>query len=222
MSIVRVPLREQVHRAVVGRIVRDEVGPGDRLSDAALAAELGVSRTPVREALVRLEQEGFLASDPGRGFFVKPLCAREVEEVYPIVWTLEGLALRSAPPLSGAAMAELSRLSREVPGAADDPTRRIELDVAWHRALTQGCGNALLLDTLASLKTTIHRYEFAWMQSSEAVPESARAHDRIAALAGAGRVDEAAAALEEHWRRGVDDLVPWLAGRGHALAGASG
>ena len=88
MTITREPLREQVHRAIVGRILREDLAPGARISDSVLAQELGVSRTPVREALLRLEREGFLDVDVGRGFFVKPLSAGEVREVYPILWTL--------------------------------------------------------------------------------------------------------------------------------------
>src|SRR4028119_956924 len=109
MTITRVPLREQVHHAIIGRILREELAPGARLSDSALAGELGVSRTPVREALLRLEREGFLEVDVGRGFFVKPLSAGEVREVYPILWTLEVLALRTTLPPSRARLAAPAR-----------------------------------------------------------------------------------------------------------------
>ncbi|HEX8907537.1 MAG TPA: GntR family transcriptional regulator, partial [Longimicrobiaceae bacterium] len=148
MTITRVPLREQVHRAVVGRILREELAPGARISDSVMAQELGVSRTPVREALLRLEREGFLEVDVGRGFFVKPLSAREMREVYPIVWALEVLALRSLPPLPRSTLAELDRINQELAEAGDDPERRIDLDVAWHAALVGGCPNQLLLQMI--------------------------------------------------------------------------
>src|SRR5215213_8157418 len=127
MTITRVPLREQVHHAIIGRILREELAPGARLSDSALAGELGVSRTPVREALLRLEREGFLEVDVGRGFFVKPLSAGEVREVYPILWTLEVMALRTAAPPSRARVADLARINAELAEAAHDPERRIDL-----------------------------------------------------------------------------------------------
>ncbi|HET6229257.1 MAG TPA: GntR family transcriptional regulator [Longimicrobiaceae bacterium] len=213
-TIARAPLRDQVHHALVGRILRDELPPESRLSDSVLAGELGVSRTPVREALLRLEREGFLQTDPGRGFFVKALSAREVREVYPVLWTLECLALTTAPPPPPAALAELEWLNGQIARSADDPEQRIELDTRWHRTLVEGCGNAMLLETIAGLKSVLHRYEYAYMMNSGSVPASTRSHDEIAAAAGAGETERAADLLRAHWRLAIDDLVPWLETRG--------
>lgn len=213
MTITRVPLREQVHRAIVERILREELAPGARTSDLVLAQELGVSRTPVREALLRLEGEGFLEAAPGRGFFVKALSAGEVREVYPILWTLEVLALRSSGPPSPAGLAELGRINAELAELAetgDDPERRIELDVAWYRTLLEGCGNQQLMALIASLKAVIRRYEYAYMQNAGLIPVSTRAHDEIARTVARGDVDAAAPLLESHWRLGQAKLLPWL------------
>jgi DNA-binding GntR family transcriptional regulator len=213
-GIVRTPLRDQVHRALVERILRDEMKPGSRLSDSVLAGELGVSRTPVREALVRLEREGFLEVDVGRGFFVKPLSAAEVEEVYPILWTLEGLAVRACPPPTPALLAELERINGELGRAHDDPDLRTGLDTEWHRALMEPCGNALLLETIAGLKAMVRRYEYAYMLDSHLVPISTDGHTRIAGAVAAGDREGAAAMLEEHWKMAIVTLVPWLEKRG--------
>jgi DNA-binding GntR family transcriptional regulator len=210
MTITRVPLREQVHRAIVRRILHEELAPGGRISDSVLAQELGVSRTPVREALLRLETEGFLEVAPGRGFFVKPLSAGEVREVYPILWTLEVLALRSAGPPSPGMLARLDRINAQLARPGDDPERRIELDVAWHRTLLEECANQQLLGLIASLKAVIRRYEYAYMQNVGLVPVSTRAHDEIARAVERGDVDAAAPLLEEHWRFGLAKLLPLL------------
>ena len=212
MTITRVPLREQVHRAIVGRILREELAPGSRVSDSVLAQELGVSRTPVREALLRMEREGFLEIDMGRGFFVKALSAAEVAQVYPILWTLEVLALRTCPR-PAAAVEELDRINAELADARDDPERRIDLDIAWHRALLAGCPNARLLEMIAGLKAVIRRYEYAYMQNAGLIPVSARAHDEIARAVERGDVEAAVPLLEGNWRTTLDDLVPWLEGR---------
>lgn len=212
MTITRTPLREQVHRAIVGRILRDELAPGSRVSDSALAQELGVSRTPVREALLRMEREGFLEVDVGRGFFVKALSAGEVAEVYPILWTLEVLALRTSPPPGRATVAELDRVNAELAQAGDDPERRIDLDVAWHRTLLEGCPNARLLEMIAGLKSVIRRYEYAWMQNAGRVPVSTRTHDDIARALQRGDVEAAVPLLESNWRITMEELLPWLEG----------
>jgi DNA-binding GntR family transcriptional regulator len=213
MTITRVPLREQVHRAVVGRILREEIAPGSRISDSVLAQELGVSRTPVREALLRMEREGFLEVDVGRGFFVKALSAGEVAEVYPILWTLEVLALRACR-VDAATVAELDRINAELGQAGDDPERRVELDMAWHQALLARCGNRLLLEMISRLKAVIRRYEYAYMQNGVRVPVSTRAHDDIARALERGDVEAAVPLLESNWRFTMEELLPWLeAGR---------
>jgi DNA-binding GntR family transcriptional regulator len=214
MAITRVPLREQVHRDIVDRILREELAPGARLSDTVLAQQLGVSRTPVREALLRLVGEGFLEVDPGRGFFVKPLSAGEVREVYPILWTLEVLALRTSGPPTPAMLAELDRVNAELAEAGDDPERRIDLDVAWHRTLLEGCGNQQLLALIASLKAVIRRYEYAYMQNAGLIPVSTRSHDQIARAVERGDVDAAAPLLESNWRFTQAELLPWLEATG--------
>jgi DNA-binding GntR family transcriptional regulator len=209
-TITRVPLREQVHHAIVGRILREEIGAGSRISDSVMAQELGVSRTPVREALLRLEREGFLEVDVGRGFFVKPLSAREVAEVYPILWTLEVLALRACSLPAPAAVAELDRINTELGGAGDDPERRIDLDMTWHRALLDGCENERLLEMIAGLKAVIRRYEYAFMQNAGRIPVSTRTHDQIARALARGDREAAVPLLESNWRVTMDELLAWL------------
>jgi DNA-binding GntR family transcriptional regulator len=210
MTITRVPLREQVHRAVVGRILREELAPGARISDSVMAQELGVSRTPVREALLRLEREGFLEVDVGRGFFVKPLSADEVRETYPILWTLEVLALRTAPRPGRATVAELDRINAELGQAGEDPERRIELDVAWHRALLAGCANRRLREMIDSVKSVVRRYEYAYMQNAGHIPVSTRTHDDIARTLERGDVEGAVPLLEINWRFGMEEILEWL------------
>ncbi|HEU0300354.1 MAG TPA: GntR family transcriptional regulator [Longimicrobium sp.] len=208
-AIPRVPLRDQVHRAIIDRILRDDLKPGARISDTALARELGVSRTPIREALLRLEREGFLQADVGRGFFVKPLSVRDVREVYPVLWTLEVLALRTCAPLTSSRRAELDRINAELEGESE-PERRIDLDGAWHRTLLETCGNAYLLELIASLKSVIRRYEYAYMQNAGYIPVSTRTHEQIVGLIAAGNLEAAVPLLESNWRFTMESLLGWL------------
>ncbi len=97
--IARVPLRDEVYRQVLDRIHRGSLPAGVRLRDSELAAQLGVSRTPVREALLRLARDGVLENSMGRGFRVRSLDASELQEVGAILGTLESLALRLSSEL---------------------------------------------------------------------------------------------------------------------------
>lgn len=208
-GITRVPLRDQVHDALVERILREELKPGSRISDTALARELGVSRTPIREALLRLEREGFMEADLGRGFFIRPLSLREVRETYPVLWTLEVLALREAGAPGPARLAELHALNARLE-AESDPAKRIDLDGAWHRLLVEACGNETLLGLIGSLKAVIRRYEYAYMQDEGHVPLSTRTHEQIAACMARGEVEAAVPLLEGNWRSTRDSLEAWL------------
>ena len=208
-AITRVPLRDQVHHAIVDRILRDELRPGARISDTALARELGVSRTPIREALLRLEREGFLEADIGRGFFVKPLSVREVREAYPVLWTLEVLALRGTGAPTPERRADLERINAALEGE-EDPERRIDLDGEWHRTLLEPCGNEYLMGLIANLKSVIRRYEYAYMQNAGYIPVSTRAHEEIAELVVAGDVEGAVPLLENNWRFTMQSLLGWL------------
>src|SRR6478735_2319718 len=97
MAIERRTLRSQVREELLARMRSGEVSPGESINEVQLAAELGVSRTPLREALIALESEGQIESENGKGFRFVPLSAREFEELCPIIVTLEGLALDLSP-----------------------------------------------------------------------------------------------------------------------------
>src|SRR6266571_3507843 len=107
-KIDRIPLRERVYNLVQRAIVSGELHPGQRVRDLDLAAQLGVSRTPVREALQRLEDEGLVESFPGALTRVAPLDRATAADAFPVVAALHGLATRLATPiLSREALARL-------------------------------------------------------------------------------------------------------------------
>lgn len=211
VDIEREPLREGIRRRLVDSIVAGTLGPGDRIRLSETAEAIGVSMTPLRESLVQLEREGFVRSDPGRGYAVPELDPEEVRQLYPLVWTLEVLALRSAPPAADT-VNELERLNERF-AAQDEPEAAARLDRAWHRTLLAGCGNELLLELLSVLKARAARYELAYMRETGNVGMSADQHARIAEDLRAGDLDAAAATLEENWRIGPEVLLPWLEAR---------
>jgi DNA-binding GntR family transcriptional regulator len=215
--IVRRPLRDDVHTALLERIWRGELPAGSRLRDVSLAAAMGVSRTPVREALLQLQREGMVRADMGRGFVVEALSPREVRELYPIVWTLECLALRLSPQPSAALVRRLRAVNRDLRAAKREPEACLELDGRWHDALLTACPNEPLLALLRSLKDRLRRYEYAYMRDVGRVELSTRHHDRIAAALAAGDLEGAAHWLERNWRISLERLGGWL----QRLAGAA-
>jgi DNA-binding GntR family transcriptional regulator len=220
--IVRQPLRDQVRANLTHRLLAGSLRPGARLRDSALAVELGVSRTPVREALLRLEREGIVSADLGHGFVVCPLTSREVREKYPIMWTLEILALRSSPLPSAQRLRRLRRLNEGIAREHSDLARRVELDTEWHALLLSDCPNASLTEMMGTLKASIRRYEIAYMHDAGPASESIEHHDHILVALEARDVDRAAMWLERNWAIGVDSLAAWLDDRGKSEDTPSG
>jgi DNA-binding GntR family transcriptional regulator len=208
--IEKKPLREEIHARVRDRIIAGSFPPSSRLQDVRVASELGVSRTPVREALLRLVKEGLVESDPHRGFFVAPLSRKEVLEIYPIVWTLECLALETSPPPTTPQMQALRQIDAEMASVAADPLRRLELDMRWHHTLVEPSGSQRLMDLLAGLKQLVRRYETVYMQDQSLVRQSTREHTAIVEALGQKKTKLAVQLLKENWRRGMDWIVKRL------------
>ena len=199
------PLREQLRKIVLERVLKGDFPAGTRIVESALSAELGVSRTPLREALLDLTKEGLLRSDLARGFTVRPLTAREVQEMYPILWTLECLALRMAedtPYLS-----ELDDLNDQLLQAKGEPVSALEIDFHWHDLLIVGCLNQRLHEMIADVKKTIRRYEYSFMWDAELIHRSYVQHQEIIAALEQKDIELASQLLETHWRTGMSSLL---------------
>ena len=199
--ITRERLSSDVHCDLLNRIIRGEIAPGERLRDSELAEELGVSRTPVREALLRLEREGFIVAQKHLGFSVKRLQESEIHEVYPLVRLLECAALEASPMPGAAKVCELKELGRALKLEGSDPLRRIEIDSAWHETVLEDSGNQQLMRILSDLKRILLRYEYAFMRDDALVTESVAEHDAIAAALEQGDRARAVRLLGSHWER---------------------
>lgn len=204
-TIERRHLRDRIGDAIRDRIVRQRLPANQSIGENALASELGVSRTPVRETLLGLERDGFVKSVPGRGFVVQPLSAEEARQLYPIVWTLERLALSEVAEVQPELIAQLRGINRSLSSVAT-PQERIQKDADWHRCLVSASGNKRLMAVLEGVKASIARYEHAYVDASGPCEDSLAEHEHIAKLLERSPA-LAAAAIEAHWRRGLDVVL---------------
>jgi DNA-binding GntR family transcriptional regulator len=195
--------RDEAYRRLRGWIVEGTLQPGEVLHDQAIAAALGVSRTPVREALRRLEDEGFVETALNRWTRVAPLDLGKAAELYAILEALERLALETAFARLTAddlkVMVEANRLLRRAAGAGDAALAD-QADEAFHQVWIQRAGNQELIALVARLKTRIRRVELAYFDAAGRARQSCREH---AVLVGALRrraLPEALAALQRNWR----------------------
>jgi DNA-binding GntR family transcriptional regulator len=179
--------------------------------DTNVARQLGVSRTPVREALLRLAREGVLDADMGRGFSVRQLNPDEMRETGTILSRLECLALELSPELPAERLTRLSEIDRELSATRADVERSVTLDEVWHRTLLEGCPNERLRTMISSLWQVPSRYMRAYLRTAGRVALSTQHHARIIeALRRNDRVS-AEERFKYHWQRGMEELSAWIA-----------
>src|SRR4051812_13741815 len=172
-------------------IVGGQLPPGSRISERILAQRLGLSRTPVRSALHRLEQEGFVTAQ-GQGrerrLIVAPLTMSDGQEVMNIVGHLEGLAARTAAALPAARRKEIVRMLRETNAklAAEsrrpgDPTRFFELDMEFHGHYVDDVAGPRLLTLHHAIKPQSDRYSRLYVSVLlDQLAMSVKEHESIA------------------------------------------
>lgn len=204
-AINREPLRSQIRRELAAQLIRGDLEPGARLNEASLTENLGVSRTPLREALIQLEFEGILSSEPGKGFQVRPMSGRELNELLTIGAELEALALRTASPFEEDRIEQLRDLDhrrrKELETSALDEDRLVELDDRWHHTLVGGSENETLQELLRIVRNRLYRYVYLIETSTSEVEKALREHDRIVDALEKRDLDTAVETLRRHWSR---------------------
>ena len=204
--ITRSWLGEQVYIELLQRIERGELPTDSKLRDTSLATQLGVSRTPVREALVRLAREGVLSADPGRGFRLTPMSSAELREIGSILAVLEPLALDQSAEVSEDQLARLGEVVRRLEQTRGDIGACVELDGQFHRVLLEGCANRRLLRLVETLRGGLRRYLHHYLQRGGRVSLSTLQHTRIADALRKGDRPGARQMIERKWRRGMDEI----------------
>ncbi|MDQ0614299.1 DNA-binding GntR family transcriptional regulator [Microbacterium sp. W4I4] len=208
MAIERKNLRSQVRDELLARMRTGLAKPGASINEVQLAAELGVSRTPLREALIALESEGQITSENGKGFRFVPLSAGEFEDLAPVMAALESLALELSP------VDELKKVGERLVELADAFTDElvehrlvISRDDEWHAVMLSACPNKRLLDVIESVRGSFHRYESLLVAEDVKVERVAAEHAEIARNIAAGDIPAAAEALKANWMHGMRRIL---------------
>lgn len=161
----RLPLAERAYRILRRRILDNELAPGTVMLETEVAAMLGMSRTPAREALVRLAKEGMVEVRPRHGMRVLPISADDMQEIYAILTALESeaAALIAADGLSEERLAELRSAVEEMEDALarDDLRAWAAGDEHFHRCLVESCSNARMRGLITQFWDQTHRVRIA-------------------------------------------------------------
>jgi DNA-binding GntR family transcriptional regulator len=195
-----------VYLQLLQRIERGDLPTGSRLRDATVATDMGVSRTPVREAMVRLAREGILSAEPGRGFRLTPMSSAEVREIGSILAVLEPLALEQSAEPTSEQLTRLADAVRRLEQTRGDIAACVELDDRFHRVLLEGCPNRRLLRLVETLRGGLRRYVHHYLQRGGRVSLSTLQHTKIADALRKGDRAGARQLLERKWRRGMEEI----------------
>ncbi len=201
-------------------IVRGRLAPGSRLVESELADRLGVSRTPVRGALSRLQGEGYITVIPGTNhrtkLAVSPLTKDDAYELYWITGHVEGLAARLTaqldPSVRTPLIGKLKQLNASLLEMAEtrrqDPDRIFELDLEFHRSIVEASAGPRLLALHNSIKPQTERY---WRLYASAIldqlQKSVDEHNRIIAALEAGDANAAEEGIRTNWLKGAERLA---------------
>jgi len=155
------PLRELVLDAIRGAIMNGTLQPRERLMEIQMAEELGVSRTPIREALRKLELEGFIVMVPRKGAYVSDLSFKDIADVFEIRAALEGLAAGlAAERITEEELERMERLLVEKQEAItqDDIGKLVDVDTKFHELMYQASRNVRLGSIISNLREQIQRF----------------------------------------------------------------
>ena len=164
-AVERHTLADQVYTFLKKGIVTGELQPGERLKELEIAQNLGASRTPVREALSRLEQEGLVQPFPSGGLTVVKLSANDVKEIYGLLRVLESYGIRlAAERITNKQLERLESLcARAEQLSTEDIDRLIELNGRFHELLIDVTAHRRLKELVAQLRTALQPYRIVTM-----------------------------------------------------------
>lgn len=194
-------LVEQIYGRLSGMIERGAIRPGVRLDERALAEEMSVSRTPLREAIGKLTKEGLVEHRPYKGNFVRVLSFKQINDIYEVRKVLEGLAVRSAVPVFTAehiVEVRTALIESECALAAGDMAEYSTADQRFHDVFPRVAGNETLLETLNRLRLQVHTIRSAANRDPAVVQRTAMERPLIVAALEAADAEGAAQLMEAH------------------------
>ena len=200
-QIIRPTLKDQIYESLKNAIVNLELQPGQRLNDNKLAEQFAVSRTPVREALKRLEDEGLVEAFPGSSTRVTELVEEEAKHAFTVVAALHALATKLAvPKMTDIDFAKLEKINHSLAEALDskDSNRAINADEHFHQVFLTVAGNIEIDKALERIVPKIHRLTLKKFDSVDSWT-SINQHEEIITACKKADKEKAAHLVEDNW-----------------------
>lgn len=199
--VARSLLRDDAYKALRKAIVDGTLAPGERLRDDELSRWLGVSRTPIREALARLEQAGLVQTQPGRHTIVSPVDVREARAAQSVAAAMHELAVREAiTNISACDLAAMRHANARFAAALDahDPDAALAADDEFHAIAVEASANPYIAAVLEQVTPVLRRLERIRFASRDG-RHSVALHEQIIARCEAGDGEGAGHAARANW-----------------------
>ena len=195
------PLRDVVFNTLRKAILRGELKPGERLMEIQLANKLGVSRTPIREAIRKLELEGLVLMIPRKGAEVAQITEKNMQDVLEVRKALEELSVQLACERITPEQVEEMKMAAEdfrKVLKSGDVTKIAEADVKFHDIIFAATNNQRLITLLNNLREQMYRFRVEYLKQKECYPQLLEEHDKLIALISGGEVEEACELMGRH------------------------
>ena len=212
-KVKRQPIANQVYEAVREAIFRGDMAPGSHLSEVDLSEQLGVSRAPIREALLQLEAEGIVELVPNKGAFVRGLSDKEVEEIYTTRALLEGYAAALAADHASTDdiknIIKAAEKAKQMAGTGDlDKT--LDADFNFHRLVWSVSGHSLIESILEKLESQIRAFMVVQAPLFGELLNSDMDHQELAEAIGNGDAPAAREIMKTHITTAGEKVLDWL------------
>lgn len=211
----------QVYRILREQIIQAELTPGERISESEIAKSLSISRQPVREAFIKLSEEGLVQVLPQRGTYVTRISTASVMDVRFVREAIEADIVRQVAAEHATATIEVLRdqIARQKQVSHDDRAAFLRLDELFHHTLAAAAGRAYAWSVIESVKAQMDRVRFLSVDDIQ-INRLIEQHERIVDGIAAGDVSEAEQALRTHLREIVKSLPEIARSRAEFFDGA--
>lgn len=195
------PLREMVYEELKMQILTGAIVPGTRMMEVELAKEIGVSRTPIREAIRKLEKEGLVTIEPRRGAYASQISTEDMVEILEVRQNMEGLAaFFAASRMKPEQLAELKDVSNKYNTAVCEGNMEnmIKHDTRFHRIIVESCNNKILEQMIEQLQELVLRFRYIYYDNFRRAENMPEEHKMIMDAIENGDADAARDAADVH------------------------
>lgn len=213
-SPVRMSAKEKAFNQIQHWIIDGTLEPGEKLYDSEISEVLGVSRTPVREALLLLQTQGFVEMHPGKTTIVTPITKNDVLKIYPPLASLHSLAAEiAAEKISTEQIEKLKEINKRYEEAImnEQPFKSMEIDEQFHNYIIDISENPYVSDFSSLLQLHIRRFKYVFLKQRISLKkDSIKEHEQLIEAFSNHNKEEAARVMKQNWVRPMNEVYKIL------------